>query len=121
MSEVGLPPARTGEDMGEATLGILKRELPFSSRHRDIQLAQEHVNLYTKHDGDACYQPMYRVATSHSMQMAEGSKEVRDAALCNLVVWPCLVNAKDHDFPNKWSLNFKVRIMICVCLKECFG
>ena len=108
MAEVGLPPARTGEDMGEAALGTMKRELPFSSRHRDVQLAQEHVNLYTKHDGDAAYQPTYRVARTHSMQMAEGSKEVRDAALCNLVVWPCLVTAGDQDFPSKWYLNFKV-------------
>lgn len=105
-----LPPAKTGEDAGEAALGKLKRELPFSSRHRDLQLGQSHVNMYTKEDGDAMYQPTYKLAQKHRCESAEGGKEVRNAAITNVVVWPCLASAPDADFPSKWSLNFQVRV-----------
>lgn len=108
VANLRLPPARTGEDMGEATLGGMKRALSCSSRHRSIQLAQEHVNVYTKGDGDATYQPMHRLVKLQRTAVAEGGKEVRDTAFVNLVVWPCLTSASDNDFPGKWSLNFKV-------------
>ena len=119
VANLRLPPARTGEDMGDAALGGMKRALSCSSRHRNIQLAQEHVNMYTKNDGDATYQPMHRLAKSQGAMVAEGGKEVRDAAFVNLVVWPCLASAGDNDFPRKWSLNFKAS-KTSVCLQMLF-
>lgn len=110
-----LPPGAVGEDKGESSIGGMKRALPHSSRHTSVQLSQAHVNRYAHEDGDAMFQPRHRLEKNQVGQVAEGSKEVRDAALTNLVVWPCLAHASDATMKDKWPLNFKVLCYVLYC------
>lgn len=108
----------------------MKRDLQHSSRHNCVQLSQAHVNHYTKEDGDSELQPRHKLKRKQATLLAEGGKEVRDAALVNLVVWPCLAQASDADFKDKWQKNFKVgwylfrmasTYIICIAFLGAFG